>query len=168
MALIGEDGTSCPLALDALGDFYGLTLDTLGDFCELTLDACWGGCRLYRSYDLISRPNHRVALIGEDNTSCPVFIWDYSFVGNPTRVIWDLRFVETLHGLHDFSFVRGSTWVNPLDLLRGVLMKFGLGTLHGLSCFDPRRVLVETLRGLHELRAVLGFHEHASVLISIS
>ncbi len=28
-------------------------------------------------------------------------------------------------------------WANSLDLLRGVLTRFGSGTLHGLSCFDP-------------------------------
>lgn len=105
MALIGKDDISYLPTLNALRDFYGLTLNALRDFYELTIDALRDFCGLYWFYELISKPNHRVTLIGEDDTSCSPFLFKI------------LVLSRTLHGLYDFSFIKDPMWVNQLDLI---------------------------------------------------
>lgn len=63
---------------------------------------------------------------------------------------------ETLHWLYDFGLVRAPMWANPWTLIRGVLMRFGLETLYGLSWFDLMYVLLETLHGLCEFESCIG------------
>lgn len=101
--------------------------------------------RWRRYYDVFQVPNHQVTSIGEDDTRYPPVLFGICIL------------LKTLHGLYDFSFVRGPMWTNLLDLLRGVLTRFGSRILHGFSCFDLRCVLLDTLHGLHEFESYIKF-----------